>query len=181
MSEKSSDIFASYQIESSVVNGIADKVFELIRNFAFDRLSPSQVSSVNFVHGQPGLVGSIVEVRRPNNQKVKWHIVEISDYNRSMMYELIEADPPFQSSNALNTIRVFKDTMCSNKCFLRWETNYSNDVQMDELARMKSLKCEVVRTLNGMFGQAEARGTEIPASKASGGILEGSQRENIST
>jgi hypothetical protein len=98
-----------------------------------------------------------------------------------MMYELIEADPPFQSSNALNTIRVFKDTMCSNKCFLRWETNYSNDVQMDELARMKSLKCEVVRTLNGMFGQAEARGTEIPASKASGGILEGSQRENIST
>lgn len=186
MSEKRSDVFASFQIESAVVNGIADKVFDLFRNFSFDRLCPSQVSSVNFIQGQPGLVGSIVEIRRPNGQKVQWHIVEISDYNRSMMYELLEADPPFKSSNALNTIRVFKDTI-NNKCFLRWETNYSNDVEMDELARTKSLKLESVRNLNSIFGEESQRqGTdisskqELPAHKVSKGLTEQTgQREHV--
>ena len=53
-------------------------------------------------------------------------ILEISDYRRTIVYDLIEANPEASMHGCTNTITVHRETL-NNRCFVIWETEFSND------------------------------------------------------
>lgn len=150
MSSKHTGALSTYQIESCSMDGTADKVYGLFKDLSFDSMCPSEVSSVRIVKGQRGLVGSIVEFNQRDGQKMTWHIVEISDYNRTIMLELIDSEPTLKTACILHWIKVFKDTITNNS-FVRWETNFSNDADLEEITRVKNMKMEAMRSISKMM------------------------------
>ena len=179
MSSKHTGVLATYQIESCPTDGTADKVFGLFRDLSFDLLCPSEISSVNFIKGQRGMVGSVAEFIKCDRQKLTWHIVEISDYNRSIMLELIDSEPHLKTACILHSIRVFKDTL-NNKSFVRWETNFSNDADLEEINCVKSMKIEAMHSISRIMSSEQPARFEKMAQHMGDVGIRGTNIEELS-
>ncbi|CAG9316514.1 unnamed protein product [Blepharisma stoltei] len=146
MATETSVVSASHQFESAVFNSPVDQVWAHIRNLSFHILCPNWVSSVSWSEGDSGKVGATVHMTYTDGTQWTVNILEISDIKRTIVYELIHADPAAHSFSYVNTIRVFKETL-TNKTFLIWETDFSNDATANTVMDCKYKKIEALSAM----------------------------------
>lgn len=146
MAQESVVVSASHQYESAVFDHPSEKVWAAVRGLAFDRLAPSWVSSVHWPEGDSGKVGATVTMTFRDGPTWEFNVLEISDIKRTIVYELVAADPAASVSGFVNTIRVFKETL-SNKTFLTWETDFANDANANVIMDTKYKKLEALNSM----------------------------------
>jgi phosphoenolpyruvate synthase/pyruvate phosphate dikinase len=49
---------------------------------------------------------------------------------------------------------VFKDTL-NNKSFVRWETNFSNDADLEEITCVKNMKIEAMQSISRIISSEQ--------------------------
>ena len=145
--EKKSQVASSTrQIESVVVKAPLGKLWEPIRCLKFEELFPSRITKSEYVKGNPGIVGSLVKVTFKDGSKWTYCINEISDLNHRVIYELVETDPKCTVTSAMNEIRLHCVTD-DNSTFIKWETNFSNDADVNVLQDNKFKKIDYFNDL----------------------------------
>ncbi len=93
------------QVESAVVSAPLDKIWANLRSLSFDKLFPGLVSGTTYVEGGVGKLESTVKI---NYKDAAWtvRVVELSDLNYHVVFELIETDPHVDVSSRIDTIRL---------------------------------------------------------------------------
>ncbi|KAJ3128329.1 hypothetical protein HK098_004738 [Nowakowskiella sp. JEL0407] len=108
--------------ESRVFNKSVESVWETIKplNFKFW----SAVSKVE-VEGDPNAVGSVRKVTFKDGAVQKYRVLELSDLERFITYEVFESSPPTAYLSAFHTIRVKKVTH-DNSSYVEWSSEFSS-------------------------------------------------------
>ena len=108
-----------------------EDIWPLVKALAFDKLTPSKVKKVTYKDGQPGLLESVVKI---DYTDASWtvRVVELSDLNYCIVYEVVEAEPPAHVASIINTIRLQRVTD-THETFLLWSTQFSSDVDSNVL------------------------------------------------
>jgi len=111
--------------ESTIVDAPVEKVWELVRPLNFSYLASVTKSSTEKDHN-PNEVGSVrvVEYKDGTTQKLK--LVELSDVNRTVSWDLVESTPPHYVLSASYAVRLRRITQ-GNATFVEWTVDFSND------------------------------------------------------
>lgn len=140
-------VSASHQYESALINSPVERVWGLVKVLAFEQLFPRWVTAVEWVSGGPGQVGGEARVTFQDGAIWTFNILEISDYRRRVVYDLISAEPETSMSACTNIITVHKETL-NNRCFVVWETEFSNDATANVIADNKYKKIDGFNSMN---------------------------------
>eukprot|EP00275_Glaucocystis_incrassata_P001808 EC124024.1.p1 GENE.EC124024.1~~EC124024.1.p1 ORF type:complete len:142 (+),score=16.61 EC124024.1:126-551(+) len=124
--------------ESGVLNAALEDVWPLIRPLTFSWLST--VTNVD-VTGGLAEVGGIRTIKYKDGTTQKVKILEISDAEYGVTYELIESDPPALILSAIHTIRLRRITK-TRATFVEWVSDHSNDADQQVLQDSKFKKLE---------------------------------------
>ena len=102
---------------------------------------PDKVTRSQWVLGEESALNSILKVKY--NDESEWHfrVVEISGLHHFITIELISAEPKVQVEGMLMCISLWAVTK-SNFTFLKWKTDFSNDVTPDIVADHKYKKLD---------------------------------------
>lgn len=92
-----------------------------------DKLFPKFVKSVTFLEGKPGMVSSQVQIEYQDGAIWVIRLMEISDINNCLIYEVISAKPELEVTSIMGTIRLMRVTD-TNQTFVEWTTSFSSDV-----------------------------------------------------
>ena len=139
-------VTSSHQYEAAYLNCPVDKVWDLLRGLDLQICFPDWIREVNMIQGEPGKVGSQFQVTYRDDAKWTFQILEVSDIKRTIIYELVNAEPASTMSGYESTFRVFHETL-DNKAFLVWETQFSNDASAKVVMDTKFKKVDALNSL----------------------------------
>ena len=148
-SESMNYVTSCHQAESCVLDINISKVWNSLRSFELDKILSSHVKSVKFISGNPNEIGSVFEVEYIDGSLWTNRLLEISESNRVLSWELIGALPETSYSSMVTTIRLSKVTE-DNRTFLQWETDYSNDVNTHIVQDGKFKKLDYFKDLKNI-------------------------------
>lgn len=77
-------------------------------------------------------------------------VLEISDFNRKIVYELVSAEPAVNYHGHLTTITVFRETL-DDRSFVVWETDFSNDATSENILDAKWKKIDAFKSIRKFF------------------------------
>jgi hypothetical protein len=129
------------QTESAVIGTDPERLWELFKNFSFDQLTPSKVTGVEVVSGSPGQVNSTFKIKYTDGAEWSMHVLEVSNFNKSIIWEVVEAEPSTGFTSAVNSLKIHRVTK-DNTTFITWQTDYSSDADYTVLADTKYKKLE---------------------------------------
>ena len=107
------------------------------------KLAPKLISKCEFAsESNPGMINANVNVTYGDKTSVNFRIVGICENRHSICYEVISAEPDLNVYSVQNQIICYSVTE-SDQTFIRWITDFSNDVdlQMIEDNKYKKLEC----------------------------------------
>jgi len=115
--------------ESAIIDLPIDTVWKVVRplDFAFN---PNVVSSV--VEGKDSLtdVGSVRKVLYKDNTSQTIKLIELSDTNRFVSWDLISSSPPAHVLSASYTLHL-RNVTATNATFISWSVDFSKDVSVE--------------------------------------------------
>mmetsp|Transcript_18016 Transcript_18016/g.57621 ORF Transcript_18016/g.57621 Transcript_18016/m.57621 type:complete len:1112 (-) Transcript_18016:161-3496(-) len=134
------------------------KVWELVRGLKFDEWMPESVESVTLVDGgSPFVVGSVREVKYKND--AVWHLrlLELSELQYMVSWEVVSTEPAAHFSSRVDTIQLRRVSE-SDGTFIEWTTDFSADATpaVTEDCRLK--KQDALSALHRVFGVADVAG-----------------------
>merc|ERR1712187_904818 len=88
------------------------------------------VSATEWTDGEAGRVDSTVKVSYTNGATWYLRVTELRERNHTLAYELIMAEPSISVSSIVGEL-AFEAVTDSDQTFMRWTTEYSNDVDAD--------------------------------------------------
>jgi hypothetical protein len=141
MVEASPIVTSMNQTESAVISTDPERLWELLKNLSFDQLTPSKVSDVEVVSGSPGEVNSTFKIKYTDGAEWSIHVLEVSNFNKSIIWEVVDAEPSTGFTSAINSLKISKVTR-DNTAFVTWQTDYSSDADYTVLADTKYKKLE---------------------------------------
>ncbi|CAG9317602.1 unnamed protein product [Blepharisma stoltei] len=142
-----------FQYEATLLDQNPGIVWGMIKNLQFDVLCPSWIANVHWEQGEPGKVGSVVTFEYTDGAKWQFQVSEISDIKNTIVFELIEANPPAMATGILNKITIHKETL-NNKTFLIWETIFSTDTTTEVILDNKFKKVDFLVSMSRYFQAA---------------------------
>ncbi len=88
------------------------------------------------------MINASVSVNYVDGHSAHFRVVGISDSRHSISYEVVSAEPNMSVSSVQNEIKLYPVTD-TDHTFIRWITDFSNDVdlQMIEDNKYKKLEC----------------------------------------
>eukprot|EP00128_Syssomonas_multiformis_P014766 Colp12_sorted_trinity150504_noHs@6903 len=111
--------------ESHILGHSVGEVWHLIRDLRFGW--SSIVGSVNIEGSSPTAeVGNIRKVVYKDGTEQRIKLVELSDAQNSISWEIIESNPEVSYMSAVHTIRLRRVTT-NNTTFVEWITDFSSD------------------------------------------------------
>lgn len=113
--------------ESAVLPASLESVWTRFRYWKLEELAPSIVQSSEWTDGDAGRVDSTVKLTYVNGAAWYLRVTELSERNHTLGYELIMAEPATEVTSIVGSISLEKVTD-EDQTFIRWETEYSNDV-----------------------------------------------------
>ena len=143
-------VASTHQFESTVVKTTIGKLWESLRELKFNTLFPSTVTSVEYTEGKAGQLSSIVKIAYKDGSKWSYRVNEISDLNYFISFELVEADPKSPAGSVSNKIKLLRITE-DNTTYLKWETDFSNDVDANAIQDNKFKKQDYFADLKKVF------------------------------
>jgi hypothetical protein len=141
MAEEAHIVTAMTQTESTVLRVDPNTLWPLFRSLSFDRLIPSKVTSVEAVSGLAGQVDSTFKVVYTDGAEWSIHVLGVSDFHKSIIWEVVHAEPSTGFTSAINILRIYQVTS-DNTSFVTWTTEYSSDAKYAILADTKYKKLE---------------------------------------
>jgi len=84
------------------------------------------VDKTERLSGAPGEVGSLKKLHYKDGTAQTIRLVELSDLNYFLSFDLIEANPAAQFTSALHTIGLKRITS-NNTTFVEWSVDFSSD------------------------------------------------------
>jgi len=120
-----SPISCCHQIESTLFQCKIEDVWNRIKTLDFEHLVPKSVSKVN---GKV-IVGEKVKLEFKDDTSMEIRILELSELQHFVTWEMIECTPPVNVTSVINKIKLCKVTDM-NATFMTWETEFSNDADM---------------------------------------------------
>ncbi|KAJ3079872.1 hypothetical protein HK102_003462 [Quaeritorhiza haematococci] len=108
--------------ESRVFNKSLESVWKHVRPLVFDFWKAVVKTEVE---GQVDQVGSLRKVTFKDGTIQKFRVLEISDLEHFITYEVIESNPPAEVLAAIHTLRLKKVTH-DNSTFVEWVTDFSS-------------------------------------------------------
>jgi hypothetical protein len=138
--------------ESTVINAPLNKVWELVRVVALDKLVPGIIKSVKFTEGAPLQVGATVNIEYGDGALWTVRVTEISESaNYRLSYEVIGAEPATHVTSIHNTITLQRVTE-SDATFLSWSTVFSNDANSNTILDNHLKKLDIFKVIHKVFG-----------------------------
>lgn len=118
----------------------------------------------DFPHGEASMspftcavaVGSLRHVTYKDGAEFVYRIVEISDLQRMISYELIEADATVNVSSVLHTIQVF-DITESGESMINWTTEFSGDCDQHVYSDCKFKKLDAFQDIRQVLQKQRTR------------------------
>jgi hypothetical protein len=143
-------VTSCHQVASVTLNAPVGKIWETLKTFDWAKFLPSHVKSTKFISGSPNEIGSTFEVEYVDGSVWQFRIVEISELNRSLSYELISANPQTSFTSMLNHVRLHKITF-DDSTYVEWSTDFSNDVDSHVVQDNKFKKNDYFKDLRKLF------------------------------
>ena len=123
-----SDQVASCLLEEScVIRAPIGKMWEMIKEFNWEKMCPTTIKSCKFLTGNSLQIGSTYKLDLVDGTSYTFMIVEISEIKRKYTLEMIDCEPKQKFTSMLSTLKLRKVTEDLNTV-LTWQTDYSNDV-----------------------------------------------------
>ena len=141
MAQEAPVVCATRQTETACIDIKTDVFWGKIRDLKFNELWSDAVTSVEWLEGEAGKIGSSFEINFKDESAWTYVLVELSDLHRLVTWELICADPPVSFSSSVNTIKV-KRVTASDQTFVQWSTDFSSDVTAEIVADNKYKKLD---------------------------------------
>ena len=116
--------------ESTVLPAKLSDVWNKFRYWKLEEVAPGIVSSTEWVDGAAGRVDSTVKISYSNGAQWFLRVTELSERNNTLGYELVNAEPATTVSSIVGEI-CLEAVTDSDQTFVRWSTEYSNDVDAD--------------------------------------------------
>ena len=98
-------------------------------------------------------VGSLRHVVYKDGAEFVFRVVEISDVQRLVSYELIETDSTVNVSSVLHTIQLMEVTE-SDDCVLSWTTEFSGDCDQHVYSDAKFKKLDALKDIRTVLGHS---------------------------
>jgi len=95
-------------------------------------------------------VGSLRHVLYKDNAEFVFRIIEISDIQRQVSFELIETDATVNVSSVLHTIQLHEITE-TNETLVTWTTDFSGDCDMHVYNDCKYKKLDAFKDMRNVF------------------------------
>ncbi|KAJ1672197.1 hypothetical protein EV182_007255 [Spiromyces aspiralis] len=134
---------ASKGTASRVLNAPIDKVWDAVceLDFSFWRLVQKSETL-----GDGDKVGNVHRVVFKDGTVQKYKVVEYSELEHAVTYELIESNPPTRATSALYTIQV-RPVTSNNTSFVEWTSEFSMDGGVEVVQDSKYKKQEALEDL----------------------------------
>ena len=178
-----SSLIVCRNTESAVLQARASKVWSLIRQLDFSRITPSSVVSCSLLVPENEqveapefgeavtfeevkyrtvpindacaftcacAVGSLRRVVYKDGAEFVFRLVELSDIQRAVSYELIETDAALNVSSVLHTIHLHEVTE-TDETYISWTTEFSGDCDQYIYSDAKFKKLDAFKDLRNVF------------------------------
>lgn len=133
---------ATHVRESTVVPGTLDRVWDLIKGMKF-----AWNGVISEVATTP-TVGSTIRYDYADNTSQTVQIVELSEVQHFVSYEMLESTPAVSYTSALFKIQVYEVTFGdSPQCFVEWSTDFTNDADATVIVDSRFKKHEGFKAL----------------------------------
>ena len=116
--------------ESTVLEVKAEDLWTKIRYWKLEECAPSVVASTEWTDGEAGRVDSVVKITYTNGAAWFLRVTELSERNKTLAYELVQAEPSISVSSIVGEISL-ESVTDSDQTYMKWHTEYSNDVDAD--------------------------------------------------
>ena len=116
--------------ETTVLNTKADDLWAKIRYWKLEECAPTVVASTEWTDGEAGRVDSVVKITYTNGANWFLRVTELSERNKTLAYELVQAEPSISVSSIVGEISL-ESVTDADMTFMKWQTEYSNDVDAD--------------------------------------------------
>mmetsp|Transcript_47809 Transcript_47809/g.104074 ORF Transcript_47809/g.104074 Transcript_47809/m.104074 type:complete len:144 (+) Transcript_47809:94-525(+) len=130
---------STHQYSSAVIDAPADVVFELIKamNFKWWHLVAKTDADKE---------GGTINICYKDNTIQKIRQLGYSLLDMSVAWEVVESEPAAPTFSAVHTITCHRVTT-TNKCFISWSTNFSNDCTPEVIEDAKWKKSDAFKQL----------------------------------
>ncbi|GAM24550.1 hypothetical protein SAMD00019534_077250 [Acytostelium subglobosum LB1] len=118
-------------VASSIIAAPTEKVWSVIRDFTFPSKVISTIeSAVMDDNASPTSVGAVRTLKWKTGEIRKHRLLELSDISLTVVWEVIESNPPTEVTATISSIRLHRisDT---NQTLITWEGEFSSDVKND--------------------------------------------------
>jgi len=141
-------VSSCHNFESTVFCKVGIRcVWDTIKKLDFATLIPSKVEKVD---GKVA-VGETVIINFKDKSVWTVRILELSELNHFITWEVIETNPSIHVASVVNTVRLTRVTDCGST-FLSWETEFSNDADVGVVQDNKYKKLEYFAEMKKHFG-----------------------------
>eukprot|EP01133_Synstelium_polycarpum_P010590 gene10590-12322_t len=114
---------------SSVIPVPVEKVWKVLREFTFPSQVLSTIECATMEDGaSPCCVGGVRVLKWKTGEIRKSRLLELSDINNTIIWEVIESNPPSEVTATLNSIRLHR-VADTNQTLITWEGEFSSDVE----------------------------------------------------
>lgn len=124
--------------ESTVLDVTPERLWPLIKTMSFNTLIPSKVTSVDLITGLLGQVDSTYRLRYADGGEWHAHILGVSDFHRSIIWEIVHAEPSPGFSSLITTVKIIRVTS-DNRSFVTWQSDFSSDADFSVLSFTKQI------------------------------------------
>ncbi|KAJ1880667.1 hypothetical protein H4R99_002485 [Coemansia sp. RSA 1722] len=134
---------STHNVESRVIKAPLAKVWAIIS--ALDFAFWSLVKSVESTSGSQ-IVGSTRTVTFNDGTTQVYRIVEFSEINNSLTYEIIESEPAMGVLSATHRVRAYP-VSADNTTFVQWTSNFAAEGSQEAVGDAKYKKLEALAEL----------------------------------
>eukprot|EP00873_Tetraselmis_striata_P038387 jgi/Tetstr1/458651/TSEL_045044.t1 len=133
------------QVESAVFPAPLASVWPTFKVLALDKVAAEFVSSAAFVPaGGEMKVGAVIKLEYSDGASWELRVTEISERTATVAYEVVSTQPSLDCTSITGEISLSAVT-ASDETFIRWTTEYSNDVTLERIQDQKFKKLEIFK------------------------------------
>lgn len=137
-------VLSTHQFSSTIVDASAQAVYDLIRPLTFKWLS-------NVSSAAPDADNKdVINVAYSDHTVQAIQLMEYSDLDLVVGWEVISSDPPTHCASQVHTIRCLRITD-TQRCCITWNTDFSQDATLEVIHDSKWKKAEAFESLKRMF------------------------------
>mmetsp|Transcript_56131 Transcript_56131/g.89021 ORF Transcript_56131/g.89021 Transcript_56131/m.89021 type:complete len:150 (+) Transcript_56131:103-552(+) len=135
---------APHQYSSAIINATAESVFELVKPLTF-----KWMASVSKADGDAD--GETMNICYADNTIQKIRKLEYSALEMKVSWEVIASEPAAPTFSTIHSITCQRVTT-TNQCFIKWNTDFSNDATAAVIEDSKWKKDDAFKQLSDFVG-----------------------------